>query len=161
MTSSLESSRTFQWRPTPTANRWKTAQGGSYLAAGVGSGITGRGAHVLLIDDPHKNREEANSQTVRDMTFVLIPSGAGTTQPSAPIAAQTPNRTSIDRSNWPPCEDGMKVVDAHKSGSTALIASVAATPRTSRQSRQDRVTGSQTASISARHNSIYFVRIWM
>ena len=48
------------------ANRWKTAQGGSYLAAGVGSGITGRGAHVLLIDDPHKDRAEANSQTVRD-----------------------------------------------------------------------------------------------
>jgi len=48
------------------ANRWKTGQGGSYLAAGVGSGITGRGAHVLLIDDPHKDRAEANSQTVRD-----------------------------------------------------------------------------------------------
>jgi predicted phage terminase large subunit-like protein len=40
--------------------------GGGVLAAGVGGPITGRGAHVLLIDDPVKNREEAESQTVRE-----------------------------------------------------------------------------------------------
>ncbi len=40
--------------------------GGGILAAGVGGPITGRGAHVLLIDDPVKNREEAESETVRE-----------------------------------------------------------------------------------------------
>ena len=40
--------------------------GGGILAAGVGGPITGRGAHILLIDDPVKNREEAESQTVRE-----------------------------------------------------------------------------------------------
>ena len=40
--------------------------GGGILAAGVGGPITGRGAHVLLIDDPVKNREEAESSTVRE-----------------------------------------------------------------------------------------------
>ena len=40
--------------------------GGGVLAAGVGGPITGRGAHVLIIDDPVKNREEAESQTVRE-----------------------------------------------------------------------------------------------
>jgi predicted phage terminase large subunit-like protein len=40
--------------------------GGGVLAAGVGGPITGRGAHVLIIDDPVKNREEAESVTVRE-----------------------------------------------------------------------------------------------
>lgn len=47
------------------ANRWHTSAGGSYVAAGVGTAITGRGAHVLLIDDPIKDREEADSSTTR------------------------------------------------------------------------------------------------
>ena len=49
-----------------SANRWHTDQGGSYVAAGVGTAITGRGAHVAIIDDPHKDREEADSKAVRD-----------------------------------------------------------------------------------------------
>lgn len=40
--------------------------GGGVLAAGVGGPITGRGAHILLIDDPVKNREEAESVTIRE-----------------------------------------------------------------------------------------------
>jgi len=48
------------------ANRWHTAQGGSYVAAGVGSAITGRGADVMCIDDPFKDRAEADSETTRD-----------------------------------------------------------------------------------------------
>ncbi len=38
----------------------------SYIAAGVGGGITGEGASVLIIDDALKNAEEANSDTVRE-----------------------------------------------------------------------------------------------
>ena len=33
--------------------RWETNQGGEYFAAGVGGSITGRGADLLIIDDPH------------------------------------------------------------------------------------------------------------
>jgi len=40
--------------------------GGGVLAAGVGGPITGRGAHVALIDDPVKNREEAESIVIRE-----------------------------------------------------------------------------------------------
>lgn len=47
------------------ANRWNTSEGGSYVAAGVGTAITGRGADVLLIDDPLKDREEADSELQR------------------------------------------------------------------------------------------------
>lgn len=39
---------------------------GAYVAAGVGGGITGRGAHVLVIDDPVKNAEEADSADHRE-----------------------------------------------------------------------------------------------
>ena len=39
---------------------------GGYVAAGVGGGITGKGAHVLAIDDPIKNAEEADSATTRE-----------------------------------------------------------------------------------------------
>lgn len=45
-----------------------TIQGhtGGYVAAGVGGGITGKGAHVLIIDDPIKNAEEADSAVTRE-----------------------------------------------------------------------------------------------
>ena len=46
---------------------WGLANGrGGYVAAGVGGGITGKGAHILLIDDPIKNAEEADSADVRE-----------------------------------------------------------------------------------------------
>lgn len=48
------------------ADRWNTNHGGVYISAGVGSGITGRGANLGIIDDPFKDRKEAESQTVRD-----------------------------------------------------------------------------------------------
>lgn len=47
------------------ANRFHTSQGGAYFAVGAGGPITGRGAHLLLIDDPIKGREEAESETMR------------------------------------------------------------------------------------------------
>jgi predicted phage terminase large subunit-like protein len=48
---------------------WSTTVGGGYLAAGVGTMITGRGAHILLIDDPVKDAEAADSQLIRDNTW--------------------------------------------------------------------------------------------
>jgi predicted phage terminase large subunit-like protein len=45
---------------------WLTTKGGGYVAAGVGGGITGKGAHVLVIDDPVKNREDAESDFNRE-----------------------------------------------------------------------------------------------
>jgi predicted phage terminase large subunit-like protein len=51
------------------ADRWNTDQGGAYVAAGVGTAVTGRGAHVLLIDDPLKDREEADSALRRQRVW--------------------------------------------------------------------------------------------
>jgi predicted phage terminase large subunit-like protein len=49
-----------------SVERWslKGHQGGM-VAAGVGSGITGKGAHLFILDDPHKDREDAESEARR------------------------------------------------------------------------------------------------
>src|SRR6516165_7644889 len=49
--------------------RWNTEQGGSYYAVGVGGSLYGRGAHVLLIDDPFSSMADARSEHVRKETW--------------------------------------------------------------------------------------------
>lgn len=46
-----------------------TTQRGAFYAVGVGGPLTGRGAHLLLIDDPVKNREDAESEVIRKKTI--------------------------------------------------------------------------------------------
>jgi len=48
-----------------SSTKISTVQGGNYYAVGVGGATTGRGAHLLLIDDPVKGREDADSETMR------------------------------------------------------------------------------------------------
>lgn len=43
-----------------------TNRNGAYYAVGVGGPLTGRGAHLLIIDDPVRNREDADSETIRN-----------------------------------------------------------------------------------------------
>ena len=50
-------------------NRWHTQNGGGYAAAGVGTAVTGRGAHVFLIDDPFKDRQDADSELQRERVY--------------------------------------------------------------------------------------------
>jgi hypothetical protein len=51
------------------ANRFHTNSGGIYVSVGVGGPITGRGAHIALIDDPIKNREDADSEIYRERVW--------------------------------------------------------------------------------------------
>lgn len=46
--------------------RWDFLNSGGYVAAGIGGSITGKGADILIIDDPIKNQEEAMSELIRD-----------------------------------------------------------------------------------------------
>lgn len=48
---------------------WRTTAGGGYVAAGVGTGITGKGFHVGIVDDPIKDHEEAASDVIRDNAY--------------------------------------------------------------------------------------------
>jgi|TARA_R110000850_G_scaffold46347_1_gene116599 predicted phage terminase large subunit-like protein len=56
------------------AGRWETAQGGEYYAAGVGGAITGRGADLLIIDDPH-SEQDALSETAMENAYEWYTSG--------------------------------------------------------------------------------------
>ena len=56
------------------AGRWETAQGGEYFAAGVGGAITGRGADLLIIDDPH-SEQDAMSATSMENAYEWYTSG--------------------------------------------------------------------------------------
>lgn len=47
-------------------NEWRTPQGGGVLATGVGGPLTSHGVRVLVVDDPHKNRQEADSPLIRE-----------------------------------------------------------------------------------------------
>lgn len=51
------------------AGRWETGRGGEYFAAGVGGSITGRRADLVVIDDPVRSREDADSELIRDKTW--------------------------------------------------------------------------------------------
>ena len=48
-----------------SARRFGTSQAGSYFAVGAGGAITGRGAHLLIVDDIIKGREDADSAAIR------------------------------------------------------------------------------------------------
>lgn len=51
---------------TKAKANWMTDAGGGYTAVGVGGTITGKGFKIGIIDDPFKNREEADSEVVRE-----------------------------------------------------------------------------------------------
>lgn len=51
---------------TSAAGRWRLVEGGGLLATGIGGPLTGYAAQVVVVDDPHKNREEAESRRERD-----------------------------------------------------------------------------------------------
>lgn len=55
-----------------TIQEWVTTAGGFVLATGIEGEITGRGADVVFVDDPIKNRNEAMSQLVRDQAGEFI-----------------------------------------------------------------------------------------
>ncbi|MDQ3539941.1 MAG: terminase family protein [Chloroflexota bacterium] len=50
-------------------SEWETPEGGTLRAAGVNTGVTGMGGNLIVIDDPIKNRREADSLTYRDAVW--------------------------------------------------------------------------------------------
>lgn len=60
------------------ASRWHTNNGGIYNAVGVEKALTGKGADILLIDDPLKDRAEADSEVRREAVWKWYQSTAYT-----------------------------------------------------------------------------------
>ena len=60
------------------AGRWNTNHRGDYFAIGVGGAVTGKGADILIIDDPHSEQEAALAATspeIYDKTYEWYTSG--------------------------------------------------------------------------------------
>lgn len=60
------------------AGRWNTSKGGDYFAIGVGGAVTGKGADLLIIDDPHSEQEATQGATdpgVYDKVYEWYTSG--------------------------------------------------------------------------------------
>ena len=60
------------------AGRWNTNFGGEYFAIGIGGAVTGKGADILIIDDPHSEQEAAMAQVnpeIYDKTYEWYTSG--------------------------------------------------------------------------------------
>ena len=60
------------------AGRWNTSKGGDYFAIGIGGAVTGKGADVLIIDDPHSEQEAALAEInpdIYDKTYEWYTSG--------------------------------------------------------------------------------------
>ena len=58
------------------AGRWNTSAGGDYFAIGVGGAVTGKGADLLIIDDPHSEQEaKQNNPAVFDQVYEWYTSG--------------------------------------------------------------------------------------
>ena len=58
------------------AGRWNTNRGGDYFAIGVGGAVTGKGADILIVDDPHSEQEAAlNDPAVYNKTYEWYTSG--------------------------------------------------------------------------------------
>lgn len=56
-------------RGPKAASDWETLSYGGLRAVGVGAGITGQGGSLIIIDDPVKSREEANSRSYRERVW--------------------------------------------------------------------------------------------
>lgn len=55
---------------TDAAGEWVTSRGGGVVAAGAMAGLTGRGFQgLVVVDDPFKNREEADSQVIKEKVW--------------------------------------------------------------------------------------------
>jgi predicted phage terminase large subunit-like protein len=79
LVSSEAYSKVFQTQlssDSKAAGRWNTSEGGDYFAIGVGGAVTGKGADVLIIDDPHSEQEaRQNNPAVFDSVYEWYTSG--------------------------------------------------------------------------------------
>ena len=92
------------------ASRWDLAQRpGGMVTAGVGGPITGRGAHLLVIDDPIKNAEQSLSPTIREKQWEWWLSTARTRlEPGAVVV--------VVMTRWHEADLGGKLLQASSEG---------------------------------------------
>ena len=81
---------------------WRTDSGGGVIARGVGEGITGQGADFAIVDDPHKDRADAESLLKRDRVWDWFNDALFTRRnPSSP-KAKRPRSIIVNMARWHP-----------------------------------------------------------
>jgi len=83
-----------------SAEVWRTEHGGAYFAVGVGGTTSGRPANLLLVDDPIKSREDAESMTQRNRTWNYYTSALATRL--QPQQNGTPPKQIVILTRWHP-----------------------------------------------------------
>ena len=83
-----------------SAEVWRTDHGGAYFAVGVGGTTSGRPANLLLVDDPIKSREDAESMTQRNRTWNYYTSALATRL--QPEEDGTPPKQIVILTRWHP-----------------------------------------------------------
>lgn len=82
-------------------NQWGSVHGGGLYGVGVGSGVTGFGADLIIVDDPVKNRQEAESPTYRQRVIDWYQSDLYTRlHPGAAIVLIMTRWHSLDLAGW-------------------------------------------------------------
>lgn len=81
---------------------WRTPAGGGVIARGVGEGITGQGADFAVVDDPHKDRADAESALKRGRVWDWFNEALFTRRnPSSP-KAKKPRSIIVNMARWHP-----------------------------------------------------------
>jgi len=84
-----------------SAEHWETTVGGGFRPVGVGGSVTGHGAEIIIIDDPFKDWEEANSETIRSTVHNWYPTTLRTRlQPGGGIININTRWHDDDLSGW-------------------------------------------------------------
>ena len=76
---------------------WETSAQGGMRASGIGGAVTGMGAHLIFVDDPVKNRKQANSKAFSEATWAWYSDDLYTRlEPGGAIVLQTTRWHDLD-----------------------------------------------------------------
>lgn len=99
-------------KDSQAVDEWRTTSGGAYFGIGIGGTTSGRPANLLIIDDPLKAREEADSATMRNRVWSFYTSALA--QRLQPEDDLTPHKQLIILTRWHPDDLVGRLQETHE-----------------------------------------------
>lgn len=81
---------------------WRTEEGGGVIARGVGEGVTGQGLDVTVVDDPHKDRAEVESELKRNRVWDWFNEALYTRRNPSSLKHPRPRSIIVNMARWHP-----------------------------------------------------------
>jgi predicted phage terminase large subunit-like protein len=108
-------------KDSSAADEWRTTAGGAYFGVGLGGTTSGRPATLLIIDDPIKSREEADSATNRNKVWSYYTSALG--MRLQPEVDGSPHKQLVILTRWHPDDlvGRLQDSDEWKNGEWGLV----------------------------------------